>query len=43
LQATPAGQDPQALGRSLRERYSTKKNLFEENKNLQSNPLINKP
>lgn len=43
LQATPAGQDPQALGRSLRERYSTQKNLFEENKNLQSNPLINKP
>ena len=43
LKATPPGQDPQALGRSLRERYSTKKNLFEENKELQSNPLINKP
>jgi len=38
LQATPAGQDPQALGRSLRERYTTENNLFEENQTLPKNP-----
>ena len=43
LQATPAGQDPQALGRSLRERYAAKKKLFEENQNLPISPLIDKP
>lgn len=37
LQATTPGQDPQALGRSLRERYTTQKNLFEENQNLPQN------
>ncbi len=42
LQATPAGQDPQALGRSLRERYTTQKNLFEENQNLPNNSQLEK-